>query len=313
MPELPEVERGRRLAESVAAGRRIAAVACAADPIVYADAPPAEWEALAGRRVLAARRWGKQLWFDLETPPHPLFHFGMSGGFRVPGDTPLKLATGPVHRPDEWPPRYWKVRFTFNDGGELVMTDARRLGRLLLRAAPREEPPVSRLGFDPLLALPPPRRFAELLAARSVVIKSLFLDQGFAAGVGNWIADEILYQACIDPRRRGAGPRRPGSEAPSHGAPTGDREGRVGRCGEQPLPQGLALPSPLGEAGGGEDRARRGDRAHRHRRSDHRLGAGRPAVGVHPLAARRAAASRRAKRGAMARSRSSLTRPLRVM
>ena len=202
MPELPEVERGRRLAESVAAGRRIAAVACASDPIVYAGAPPAEWEALAGRRVLAARRWGKQLWFDLDAPPHPLFHFGMSGGFRVPGDTPLKLATGPVHRPDEWPPRYWKVRFTFDDGGELVMTDARRLGRLLLRAAPREEPPVSRLGFDPLLALPPPRRFAELLAARSVVIKSLFLDQGFAAGVGNWIADEILYQARIDPRRR---------------------------------------------------------------------------------------------------------------
>ena len=27
--------------------------------------------------------------------------------------------------------------------------------------------------------------------------------QSFAAGVGNWIADEVLYQARIDPRRRG--------------------------------------------------------------------------------------------------------------
>ena len=202
MPELPEVERSRRLAESVAAGRRIEGVACAADSIVQAGAPAREWEALRGRRVLAACRWGKQLWFDLDAPPHPLFHFGMTGGFRVPGDTPLKLATGPAHRPDEWPPRFWKVRFTFEDGRELVMTDARRLGRLLLRAAPRDEPPVSRLGFDPLLALPSPARFVELLAARSVVIKSLLLDQGFAAGVGNWIADEVLYQARIDPRRR---------------------------------------------------------------------------------------------------------------
>ena len=150
------MERGRRLAESVAAGRRIAAVECADDPIVYARAPAHDWKALRGRRVRAACRWGKQLWFDLDVPPHPLFHFGMSGGFRVPGDTPLQLASGPVHRPDEWPPRYWKVRLTFDDGGELVMTDARRLGRLLLREAPREEPPVSRLGFDPLLALPPP-------------------------------------------------------------------------------------------------------------------------------------------------------------
>ena len=202
MPELPEVERSRRLAEATAAGRRIERVECAADPIVYAGAPAGEWEALGGRRVLAACRWGKQLWFDLDAPPHPLFHFGMTGGFRVPGDTPLKLATGPAHRPDEWPPRFWKVRFIFEGGRELVMTDARRLGRLLLRAAPREEPPVSRLGFDPLLALPPPRRFAELLAARSVAVKSLLLDQGFAAGVGNWIADEVLYQARIDPRRR---------------------------------------------------------------------------------------------------------------
>ena len=95
MPELPEVERGRRLAESVAAGRRIERVACAEDAIVYAGVPAAAWEALRGRRVLAACRWGKQLWLDLDAPPHPLFHFGMSGGFRVPGDTPLKLASGP--------------------------------------------------------------------------------------------------------------------------------------------------------------------------------------------------------------------------
>ena len=202
MPELPEVERGRRLAESVAAGRKVAAVECAVDAIVYAGVPAAAWEALRGRWVLAACRWGKQLWFDLDAPPHPLFHFGMTGGFRVPGDTPLKLATGPAHRPDEWPPRYWKIRLRFDDGGELVMTDARRLGRLLLRDAPREETPLSRLGFDPLLDLPPPGKFTALLAARSVVIKSLLLDQGFAAGVGNWIADEVLYQARIDPRRR---------------------------------------------------------------------------------------------------------------
>ena len=30
----------------------------------------------------------------------------------------------------------------------------------------------------------------------------MLLDQAFAAGVGNWIADEVLYQARIDPRRR---------------------------------------------------------------------------------------------------------------
>ena len=33
-------------------------------------------------------------------------------------------------------------------------------------------------------------------------MKALLLNQSFAAGVGNWIADEVLYQARIDPHRR---------------------------------------------------------------------------------------------------------------
>ena len=82
------------------------------------------------------------------------------------------------------------------------MTDGRRLGRILLRDDPEHEPPIARLGFDPLLAMPTPRRFSEMIRGRSGNVKSLLLDQSFAAGVGNWIADEVLYQAGIDPRRR---------------------------------------------------------------------------------------------------------------
>ena len=82
------------------------------------------------------------------------------------------------------------------------MTDARRLGRALLRDDPEHQPPIARLGFDPLLAMPAPTRFSQMLRARRGVVKSLLLDQSFAAGVGNWIADEVLYQARIDPRRR---------------------------------------------------------------------------------------------------------------
>jgi formamidopyrimidine-DNA glycosylase len=37
--------------------------------------------------------------------------------------------------------------------------------------------------------------------ARVAPVKALLLDQSFAAGVGNWIADEVLYQARIAPRR----------------------------------------------------------------------------------------------------------------
>ena len=203
MPELPEVERGRRLAEAVAAGRRIERVWCEDDPIVFDSVGPRRWRrALEGRRVVAARRWGKQLWLELDTPPHPLFHFGMAGGFKAPAAIPLQLKAGPREDSPVWPPRFLKIRLRFEDGGELAMTDGRRLGRILLRDDPGREPPVAKLGFDPLLSMPSPKRFSEMLRARGGNVKSLLLDQSFAAGVGNWIADEVLYQAGIDPRRR---------------------------------------------------------------------------------------------------------------
>ncbi len=203
MPELPEVERGRRLAASIAEGQTIAEVHCAEDHIVFDSVSPAAFQsALRHKRVLAVHRRGKQLWFKLDQAPHPLFHFGMTGAFHTPAAEPLQLKSGPKAPPREWPPRFAKIHLVFDDGGELVMTNARRLGRILLRDDPLHEPPLSKLGFDPLLDLPSPSAFSQLLRGRNAVVKSLLLDQRFSAGVGNWIADEVLYQAGIAPQRR---------------------------------------------------------------------------------------------------------------
>ena len=203
MPELPEVERSRRLLERVTVGRRIATVTCTRDPIVFDGTSPGRMRrALVGRTVVAAARRGKYLWLELDGRPWPVFHLGMTGDFRTRDEAPLELASSPAREDTaSWPPRFTKLHLVVADGGEIVMTNKRRLGRIRLREDPRGESPIRDLGFDPLLDLPSPDRFAELLARRSGVIKSLLLDQSFAAGVGNWIADEVLFQARIDPRR----------------------------------------------------------------------------------------------------------------
>jgi formamidopyrimidine-DNA glycosylase len=204
MPELPEVERARRLLDRVAAGRSITRVKCADDSIVYEGVSAGRFRrALKGRTVIAAHRRGKHLFLELDQRPWPLFHFGMTGGFRTPEDAALKLASSPKKDvEDGWPPRFTKIHLFLDDGGELVMTNARRLGRIRLREDPLGEKPLCELGFDPLLDLPKPARFADLLLRRKMQLKPLLLDQTFAAGVGNWIADEVLYQAKLDPRRR---------------------------------------------------------------------------------------------------------------
>lgn len=206
MPELPEVERARRLIERIAVGRTIAAVRCAEDTIVFAGvAPKAVARHLKGRTVVASKRRGKQMWWELDQRPWPLFHFAMTGQFVTPEDGPLRLAASGKKALDRsWPPKFWKIHFTFDDGAELAMTNSRRFGRIRLQQDPPSDKPISTMGFDPLYEMPSATEFGDRLRKRKAVLKSLLLDQRFVAGIGNWMADEILYQAKIDPRRKGS-------------------------------------------------------------------------------------------------------------
>jgi len=210
VPELPEVEAARRAAQNIAAGRRIVEAHVADDPIVFEGVTPARFRrALVGRRVRAVRRHGKHLWLELDRRPWPCLHFGMTGGIHVssphrggPTGRAVRLVSdGRVSRPD-WPPRFTKLHLRFADGGELALADGRRLGRIRLRQDPPAEPPIGALGFDAWRALPTPARFHAMLRERNAPIKAVLLDQSFAAGIGNWIADEVLYQAGIAPKRR---------------------------------------------------------------------------------------------------------------
>src|SRR5262249_47923261 len=69
---------------------------------------------------------------------------------------------------------------------------------------PDRPPPPSLPGSDPPEALPPASELRRLLARRQAPIKAVLLDQTVFAGVGNWIADEVLYQARIRPDKRAA-------------------------------------------------------------------------------------------------------------
>jgi formamidopyrimidine-DNA glycosylase len=188
MPELPEVEAQRRLVEKHLLGRTLVDVAAARDTIVYSGVSSKQFAArLRGRSVLAVRRKGKHLWFELDRRPWPTFHFGMGGHFEI-------------YR-NGGRPRFWKVELVTEDGVRLAMTNPRRLGRIRLLEDPLSEPPLSTLGPDPLDALPSGAEFARMLAERRGPIKAVLLDQKFLAGIGNWIADEVLYQTRISPFR----------------------------------------------------------------------------------------------------------------
>lgn len=191
MPELPEVESYRALAER--ALRR---------PIVAVDAPDAWFlkegldattvrDALAGRYFVAARRTGKLLLLDTPAGGPVLgLRFGMTGRLVVDGRAGVDRL---LYTSDRDLAVWDRFALRFADGGDLVVRDPRRLGGVLL------DPEESRLGVDALAVTPAGLRQA--LAGATGPLKARLMDQSRLAGVGNLLADETLWRAGLSPHR----------------------------------------------------------------------------------------------------------------
>lgn len=179
MPELPEVEQARRTIEAGALGRRIVAVD---DTDTYVCRPHAPGElagALIGTALTAAHRRGKTMWVDTDAGPTLGLHLGMAG----------KIVVDEPPAPNRWD----RFALEFDDGGRLALRDKRRLGRAVL------DPDLAGLGPDAQTISR--EAFRARVGRGSVPLKARLLDQSALAGVGNLLADEVLWRAKLDPRR----------------------------------------------------------------------------------------------------------------
>ncbi|NKQ57181.1 Fpg/Nei family DNA glycosylase [Amycolatopsis sp. K13G38] len=183
MPELPDVEGFRRVLAEHAVNRRITGVVVRDAQVLRDVGAAALREALTGRRFAEPRRLGKWLLVPVRGGPATVvLHFGMTGS--------LHWQTGEPHRHD-------RVIFCFADG-ELRYRDMRKLQGLRLAA---DEQALDRLLADtgpdalevgPLKDVLPPRK----------QLKAALVDQSVLAGLGNLLADEILWRAKLNPYRK---------------------------------------------------------------------------------------------------------------
>ena len=189
MPELLEVEAYRRLAER-AVGRVIEAVE-APDSWYLKGGLTAEAlkEGLPGETVTAARRRGKLLLLDTTGPALGL-RFGMTGRLVLDGEAGVEELVYSSRRRE---PAWDRFAMVFADSTRLAISDPRRLGGVLL------DPVEARLGPDAASVT-----LAELRSALSgsrTALKARLMDQARVAGIGNLLADEMLWRAGLDPRR----------------------------------------------------------------------------------------------------------------
>lgn len=228
MPEILEVETYRRQAARVV-GRRIAAVDAPDAWFVKGAAPDEVVAAVTGRWVAAARRRGKLLVLDLDDGPDAArpelpaagrleaggsddggvrlgLRFGMTGRLIVDGAASIERLEYSSDR-DETAWDRFGLRFT--DGTDLRLRDPRRLGGVML------DPDEARLGVDALSVTR--HELGRALGTSRAPLKARLMDQSRVAGVGNLLADEILWRAGLDPARP-AGGLSPGELATLHGA-----------------------------------------------------------------------------------------------
>jgi formamidopyrimidine-DNA glycosylase len=200
VPELVEVEIYRRMAERVV-GRVIESV----------DAPDAWFckrsttperlgSELPGATVLGTHRRGKLLLLDLARPASDLapdltlgLRFGMTGRLLVDGRADIgELLYSSSRDEATWD----RFALTFVGGGSLSIRDPRRLGGVEIDP---ESAPTFSLGPD--AARITAAELRRSLATARGPIKAALLDQTRIAGVGNLIADEVLWRSGISPKR----------------------------------------------------------------------------------------------------------------
>lgn len=188
MPELVEVELSRQLAEGLA-GRRIGSVELL-DPHASALDASVLRAGLTGATFGRPRRRGKLLLLDTDVATLGL-HFGMTGRLVLDGVPALEAL---VYAPKALHERWLRFGLGLEGGGRLELHDPRRLARVFL------DPDEQALGPDAAAVTLNQLRGALGPLSRAP-LKARLLNQARLAGVGNLIADEVLWRAGLSPSR----------------------------------------------------------------------------------------------------------------
>jgi formamidopyrimidine-DNA glycosylase len=178
MPELPEAERARRTLEAVL-GRVVARVDDRDTYLCRPHAPGELADALIGHEFVSAKRRGKFLWLETTDGPTLGLHLGMAGHIVLDGASHAS--------------RWDRFAVEFADGSRFALRDKRRLGRAIIN------PDFSHVGPD--AADVGRDDFRRLIGTGRAPVKVRLLNQRAISGVGNLLADQVLFQARIAPTR----------------------------------------------------------------------------------------------------------------
>ena len=142
---------------------------------------------LIGEELTETQRIGKYLFIKTTGKKVLVMHFGMTGRPNY-------------YKDEDDRPKYGHIVLTFDNGFHFTFECKRKFGWWNLIDSIADYKVKHKLSDDARdLSF---EDFKASLSTRKTAIKSALMDQSVAAGIGNWMADEILYQAKIHPESK---------------------------------------------------------------------------------------------------------------
>ncbi|UHG91145.1 Fpg/Nei family DNA glycosylase [Spirosoma oryzicola] len=187
MPELPEVEIRRQYLEASSLNQPISHIEVEDKKLLTTDYNTLLAK-LEGRQFTGTQRIGKNL-FVLTDDPEVIvhMHFGMTGD--------LEYYHASLDRP-----RFARIVFEFASGFNLGFLCPRKFERVGLIDSIEAFIKRKKIGKDGLdISVDD---LSASIQRKKALIKPVLLDQSVVAGLGNWIVDEVLFQAFVHPSQR---------------------------------------------------------------------------------------------------------------
>ena len=206
MPELPEIETVKLGLQKYLVGHKIEKIEIKIPKMLAGPQ-----KQILGTKITKIKRIGKGLIIEFDNGFVLAVHFKMTGQLVFQDKNTKGLSLSKKVGGEILPSKYSHIIFTLDKGAMLYYNDIRQFGwmKILKKDDLMQMPFFSQMGPEPKVSSDFSGKeltldyFKNVLLKSNLAVKVILMDQKKIGGIGNIYANDALFLAKIDPRRKG--------------------------------------------------------------------------------------------------------------
>jgi formamidopyrimidine-DNA glycosylase len=198
MPELPEVETIKLGLQRCLVGRKIVDVQIKIPKIFVGNKND-----VIGSKITSLKRIGKALIIELDNDFVLAVHLKMTGQLIYQDQKTINNKLSKKVGGAKLPSGYTHIIFTLDNNAFFYYNDLRQFGwiKVVKKDELMQIPFFKEMGPEPFKDLTL-EKFEKIISKSNLTVKVLLMDQKKIGGIGNIYANDALFEAKIDPRRK---------------------------------------------------------------------------------------------------------------